>query len=76
VVNDGAPVVLSATNIIPFQVLVRARPESLKHQNTPIRFEMEAEGEHKIELEYKSVFVRPQDTEDEDEHEHEHEGRD
>jgi cytochrome c oxidase accessory protein FixG len=74
VVNDGAPVVLSATNMIPFQVLVRARPESLKHQNTPIRFEMEAEGEHKIELEYKSVFVRPQDTEDEDELEHE--GRD
>jgi len=71
-VNDGAPVVLSATNMVPFQVLVRARPESLKHQNTPIEFEMAAEGEHKIELEYKSVFVRPHEDEDE----HEHEGRD
>jgi polyferredoxin len=71
-VNDGAPVVLPPTNMIPFQVLLRARPESLKQVNTPIRFEMEAEGDHKIELEYKSVFVRPQETEDE----HEREGRD
>ncbi|HTN95253.1 MAG TPA: cytochrome c oxidase accessory protein CcoG [Gallionella sp.] len=72
-VNDGAPVVLPPANMIPFQVLVRARPEGLRQVNTPIKFELEAEGDHnKIELEYKSVFVRPQDTEVE----HEHEGRD
>jgi polyferredoxin len=65
-VNDGDPVVLSSTNLIPFQVLVRARPETLKYENTPIKFELEAEGDNKIELEYKSVFIRPH----EDEHEH------
>ena len=69
-VNDGAPVVLPPSNMIPFQVLVRARPETLKQVNTPVEFELEAEGDHKIELEYKSVFVRPQVTEDE------HEGKD
>jgi cytochrome c oxidase accessory protein FixG len=64
-VNDGDPVVLSSTNVVPFQVLVRVRPESLQRENTPIRFELDAEGDDKIELEYESVFVRPH----EDEHE-------
>jgi hypothetical protein len=58
-------VVLSSTNVVPFQVLVRVRPESLQRENTPIRFELDAEGDDKIELEYESVFVRPH----KDEHE-------
>jgi cytochrome c oxidase accessory protein FixG len=66
VVNDGAPVVLPSSNMIPFHVLLRARPETLKHHNTPIEFEMKVEGEYKTELEYKSVFVRPHEIEDED----------
>jgi polyferredoxin len=59
-VNDGNPVVLSPTNVIPFQVLVRVRPELLQSVNTPIRFELETEGNDKTELEYESVFVGPQ----------------
>ena len=65
-VNDGEPVVLPATNMVPFHVLVRARPELLKRVNTPIEFELETESGDKIELEYKSVFVRPHETADEE----------
>jgi polyferredoxin len=65
-VNDGNPVVLSPMHVVPFQVLVRAMPESLKHENTPIQFELETQGDDKIELEYESVFVRPHEDEYED----------
>jgi polyferredoxin len=65
-VNDGNPVVLSSTNVIPFQVLVRAKLEQLKSVNTPISFELEEEGDDKIELEYESVFVGPQKIEGKD----------
>jgi hypothetical protein len=57
--------VLSPANLVPFHVLVRARPELLKHDKTPIAFELETEGDDNIELEYKSVFVRQHEHDDE-----------
>jgi cytochrome c oxidase accessory protein FixG len=63
-VNNGDPVVLSPANLVPFHVLVRARPELLKHDKTPVKFEMETEGEDRIELEYESVFVRQHEHDD------------
>jgi hypothetical protein len=65
-VNNGDPVVLSPASLVPFHVLVRARPELLKHEKTRITFELETENDDNTELEYKSVFVRPHEREDED----------
>ena len=64
-VNNGDPVVLPPANLVPFHVLVRARPELLKHEKTRITFELETESDDSTELEYKSVFVRPHEHEDE-----------
>ena len=66
-VNNGDPVVLSPASLVPFHVLVRAKPELLKHEKTRITFELETENDDNTELEYKSVFVRPHEHEDEDE---------
>jgi len=59
IVNNGEPVLLPAENMIPFNVLVRVRPEELKKVDTPIRFTLTQTGGDELVLEYESVFIGP-----------------
>ncbi len=57
--STGDMVVLKSGKAIPFHVFLRARPEQLQQENTPIYFQLRGIDKPEIHLEYKSVFIGP-----------------